>query len=139
MILRISIPIYRLEVHRRSVNVCDLKHAKQCCQFFVALSAKSAHKANGQERARTLGRLCELYIIFKYLLGLIMGKYKRKTERKLVFTEENLREARRRIENGESQRQVALSMGTKESTLRKRLKSVRIKIKEIQKYNVIYS
>lgn len=56
-----------------------------------------------------------------------MGNYKRKTERKLIFTEENLREARRRIENGESQRQVAVSMGTKESTLRKRLKTVRIK------------
>lgn len=56
-----------------------------------------------------------------------MGRYTRKTERKLIFTEENLRRARERIANGESQRQVAVSMGTKESTLRKRLKAVRIK------------
>lgn len=91
----------------------------------MKFSAKSAHVVNDKEYARTLRRPFDDHMsnIFRRFT---MGKYKRKTERKLIFTEENLREARRRIESGESQRQVALSMGTKESTLRKRLKSVRI-------------
>jgi transcription initiation factor TFIIIB Brf1 subunit/transcription initiation factor TFIIB len=50
--------------------------------------------------------------------------YSRKSERKLIFTQEILDEARNRIENAESQRKVAASVGTKESTLRNRLKLV---------------
>jgi transcription initiation factor TFIIIB Brf1 subunit/transcription initiation factor TFIIB len=50
--------------------------------------------------------------------------YSRKSDRKLIFTPEILDEGRRRIENGESQRKVAASLGTKESTLRNRLKLV---------------
>jgi hypothetical protein len=54
--------------------------------------------------------------------------YSRKSDRKLIFTQETLDEARRRIENGESQRKVnlkvAASLGTKKSTLRNRLKLV---------------
>ncbi|KAJ8932324.1 hypothetical protein NQ318_020653 [Aromia moschata] len=52
-----------------------------------------------------------------------MSRYKRKTDRKLIFTEENLAEARRKISEGVSQRRVASGMGIGESTLRKRLKS----------------
>jgi hypothetical protein len=33
-----------------------------------------------------------------------MGKYKRKTERKLVFTEEKMEKAKRRVSSGESLR-----------------------------------
>jgi hypothetical protein len=43
--------------------------------------------------------------------------YCRKSDRKLIFTQEIHDEARRRIENGESQRKVAASLGTKEFTL----------------------
>jgi SpoVK/Ycf46/Vps4 family AAA+-type ATPase len=50
--------------------------------------------------------------------------YCRKSDRKLIFTEEILDEARRRIENGESQRKLVASLGTKEPTLRNRLKLV---------------
>lgn len=53
-----------------------------------------------------------------------MGKYKRKTDRKLVFTSKMLEDARTRIANGESKRQVAKSLGILESTLRNRLKQV---------------
>jgi transcription initiation factor TFIIIB Brf1 subunit/transcription initiation factor TFIIB len=48
--------------------------------------------------------------------------FSRKSDRKLIFTQEILDEARRRTENGESQRKVAASLGMKESTLRNRLK-----------------
>jgi predicted RNA binding protein with dsRBD fold (UPF0201 family) len=47
--------------------------------------------------------------------------YSRKSDGKLIFTQEILDEARRRIENGESQRKVVASLGTKESTLRNTL------------------
>jgi transcription initiation factor TFIIIB Brf1 subunit/transcription initiation factor TFIIB len=50
--------------------------------------------------------------------------YSRKSDRKLIFTQENHDEARRRIENDESQRKVAASLGMKEFTLRNRLKLV---------------
>jgi transcription initiation factor TFIIIB Brf1 subunit/transcription initiation factor TFIIB len=50
--------------------------------------------------------------------------YSRKSDGKLIFTQDILDEARRRIENGVSQRKVAASLGTKESTLRNRLKLV---------------
>ncbi|XP_063241776.1 uncharacterized protein LOC134541949 [Bacillus rossius redtenbacheri] len=51
------------------------------------------------------------------------SSYKRKSERKLIFSEEILNEARNRILNGESQQKVAKYLGTKESMLRKRLKA----------------
>ena len=51
-------------------------------------------------------------------------KYKRKSERKLVFTATNMAEAKERISQGESRRSVASSMGVAESTLRSRLKEV---------------
>jgi SpoVK/Ycf46/Vps4 family AAA+-type ATPase len=50
--------------------------------------------------------------------------YSRKSDRKLIFTHEILDEARRRIENGESQRKVAASLGANELTLRNRLELV---------------
>lgn len=50
-----------------------------------------------------------------------MGKYHRKTNRKLIFTEEILEDAKRRIAAGESKRSVASSIGVNEATLRKRL------------------
>ena len=50
--------------------------------------------------------------------------YKRKSDRKLVFTYEVLDECKRRLENGESKRQIADSRGINEATLRKRLKAV---------------
>jgi predicted RNA binding protein with dsRBD fold (UPF0201 family) len=50
--------------------------------------------------------------------------YSRKSCRKLIFTQTILDEARRRIENSESQRKVAASLGRKESTLKNRLKFV---------------
>lgn len=53
-----------------------------------------------------------------------MGNYKRKSNRKLVFTEELLEHIRKRLSQGESKRQVANSLGINESTLRKRLKLV---------------
>lgn len=52
-----------------------------------------------------------------------MGKYKRKTNRTLKFTQELLDEARRRIGEGKSKRSVADALGVNESSLRKRLKS----------------
>lgn len=50
-----------------------------------------------------------------------MSKYVRKSNRELKFTEELLNEARRRKENGESQRSIADSLGVNECSLRKRL------------------
>lgn len=55
-----------------------------------------------------------------------MGKYKRKTERKISITVEMLENARKRIYEGESKRQIAKSLGVNECTLRKRLKSVSV-------------
>ncbi|KAF5284321.1 hypothetical protein FQA39_LY04614 [Lamprigera yunnana] len=52
----------------------------------------------------------------------MISTYIRKSERKLIFTQKILDQARRRIQNGESQRKVTASLGTKESTLRSRLK-----------------
>jgi hypothetical protein len=52
-----------------------------------------------------------------------MSTYKRKSNRRLVFTAEVLKDARERIERGQSQRSVAHSLNVPESTLRKRLKS----------------
>lgn len=51
-----------------------------------------------------------------------MGKYIRKSQRKLIFTEELMTEIRRRLEDGESKRSIAESLGINEATLRKRLK-----------------
>lgn len=53
-----------------------------------------------------------------------MGNYKRKSDRKLVFSEELLQQIRKRLSQGESKRQVAKSLEINECTLRKRLKSV---------------
>jgi hypothetical protein len=50
--------------------------------------------------------------------------YSRKSDRKLIFTQEILDLARSRIENDESQRKVAASVGTKETTLLNRFKLV---------------
>lgn len=52
----------------------------------------------------------------------MMSRYQRKSDRKLVFTEENLNEIRRKVEGGQSKRSIAREMGLNESTLRKRLK-----------------
>lgn len=52
-----------------------------------------------------------------------MPQYKRKSERRLVFTKELLKTASARIASGESKRKVAKSMGVPESTLQKRLKA----------------
>lgn len=54
----------------------------------------------------------------------MVGNYKRKSNRKLSFDENLLNEVRERIENGESKRSVAKSIGVNECTLRKRLKTV---------------
>lgn len=51
-----------------------------------------------------------------------MGKYKRKTNRTLKFTQELLDEARVRIDQGQSKRSVANALGVNECSLRKRLK-----------------
>lgn len=51
-----------------------------------------------------------------------MSRYKRKTDRRLVFTEENLTEAKQKVAAGTSKRQIAKEMGIPEATLRKRLK-----------------
>lgn len=51
-----------------------------------------------------------------------MGKYTRKSTRKLIFTEELMTEIRRRLEGGESKRSIAESIGVNEATLRKRLR-----------------
>jgi transcription initiation factor TFIIIB Brf1 subunit/transcription initiation factor TFIIB len=50
--------------------------------------------------------------------------YVRKSIRNFTFTGELLNEERQRILNGESQRKVAAALGSKESTLRKRMKAV---------------
>lgn len=55
-----------------------------------------------------------------------MGKYERKTDRKISITVEMLEDARKRISEGQSKRQVAKSLGVNECTLRKRLKSVSV-------------
>ncbi|XP_031344824.1 uncharacterized protein LOC116171893 [Photinus pyralis] len=51
-----------------------------------------------------------------------MSRYKRKSDRKLVFTEENLEDIKRKITEGCSKRSIAREMGINEATLRKRLK-----------------
>lgn len=55
--------------------------------------------------------------------SLTMSRYKRKSDRKLFFTEEKLHQIKRKIESGMSKRSVAKEMGINEATLRKRLKS----------------
>lgn len=71
----------------------------------------------------------KIFLVWNFvIIPCKMGKYTRKTDRKLIFTKENLRIALQRIANGESKRRVAESMGTKESTLRKRLKAVSTQI-----------
>ena len=52
-----------------------------------------------------------------------MRKYKRKTEQKLVFTDEKMQETKRRVVSDESW-QHAKSLGTDKCTLRKQLKAV---------------
>ncbi|KAL1509986.1 hypothetical protein ABEB36_004646 [Hypothenemus hampei] len=52
-----------------------------------------------------------------------MWKYTRKSNRKLVFTAEILDNVRDRLEQGESKRSIAKSIGVNEATLRKRLKA----------------
>lgn len=52
-----------------------------------------------------------------------MSKYfKRKSNRKLIFTEELMEQIRTDIENGKSKRQIAKELNTNEATLRKSLK-----------------
>lgn len=51
-----------------------------------------------------------------------MAPYKRKTERALRFTDQLMRDIKRRLENNESKRSIAKSLGIHEATLRKRLK-----------------
>jgi DNA-binding IclR family transcriptional regulator len=53
-----------------------------------------------------------------------MGNSKRKSNRELEFTQELLDGIKRRKEGHESVRQIALSLGIPESTLRKRLQAV---------------
>lgn len=48
-----------------------------------------------------------------------MGKYKRKSDRKLVFTEEILKEVKEKIAKGQSKRSIAESLNIPEATLRK--------------------
>lgn len=52
-----------------------------------------------------------------------MGKYRRKTDRKLVFTAELLDEIKEKLLQGMSKRSIADSIGVPEATLRKRLKA----------------
>lgn len=52
-----------------------------------------------------------------------MGKYKRKSDKKLVFTEEIMKEVRERKAKGQSTRSIADSLNIPEATLRKRLKA----------------
>jgi hypothetical protein len=43
-----------------------------------------------------------------------MGKRRRKTERNIVFTKENMEEAKREEGNGRSRQEAAKSLGTNE-------------------------
>ncbi|KAF2890562.1 hypothetical protein ILUMI_15611, partial [Ignelater luminosus] len=54
--------------------------------------------------------------------GKAMSGYKRKMDRKLIFTQEILEEIRRKVSIGVSKRSIAKEMNINESTLRKRLK-----------------
>lgn len=69
--------------------------------------------------------MSSIYFISEKLLEnlVIMGGYKRKSDRKLVFTEEILQEIKERIQKGESKRSIAQIFGVNEATLRKRLKA----------------
>ncbi|KAB0801970.1 hypothetical protein PPYR_02363 [Photinus pyralis] len=67
-----------------------------------------------------------------------MGKYKRKSERKLVFTENILQSIRERIANGESKRHIAETLGIPESTLRKRLKCGTVP-KSLGRFTAVFS
>ena len=49
-----------------------------------------------------------------------MERYKRKTEQKIIYTQEKMKEANRRHASGASRKQVSKSFGTNERTLRKR-------------------
>lgn len=49
-----------------------------------------------------------------------MGRYERKTNHKLMFTEQNLGVANRRLEQGDSQRQVARDMRVNEANSKKK-------------------
>ncbi|KAJ8944406.1 hypothetical protein NQ318_023179 [Aromia moschata] len=88
------------------------------------IGIKETSNISKNERiCRTCFRLSENNSYEKLVLLITMSRYKRKTDRKLIFTEENLAEARRKISESVSQRRVASEMGIGESTLRKRLKS----------------
>lgn len=52
-----------------------------------------------------------------------MGKYSRKSDRKLFFTEDILRDVKEKIASGQSKRSIAESLNIPEATLRKRLKA----------------
>lgn len=52
-----------------------------------------------------------------------MGKYRRKTDRKLIFTAELLEQVKEKLLQGMSKRSIADSIGVHEATLRKRLKA----------------
>lgn len=52
-----------------------------------------------------------------------MGKYRRKTDRKLVFTAELMEDIKGKLLQGQSKRSIAESIGVPEATLRKRLKA----------------
>jgi hypothetical protein len=54
-----------------------------------------------------------------------MGNRKRKSNRQLEFTQELLDDIKRRKEDRESGRQIALSFRIAESSIRKRLEAVR--------------
>ncbi|KAL1489337.1 hypothetical protein ABEB36_014253 [Hypothenemus hampei] len=53
-----------------------------------------------------------------------MGRYKRTSDRKLIYSQEILNEIKEKIKSGRSKRSLATEYGTKESTLRKRFKPV---------------
>lgn len=77
---------------------------------------------------RNIRILCNLQFISSFYLSLSsagnMSGYKRKSKRKLIFTQEVLNDCYRRLRDGESKRKIAESLGINESTLRKRIKAV---------------
>jgi len=49
-----------------------------------------------------------------------MERYKRKTEQKLTYTQEKMKEENRRQVSGKSRQQFSKTLGTNERTLRKK-------------------
>jgi len=62
--------------------------------------------------------------MFKKIYDKEMERCKGKTEQKIIYKQEKMKDENRRQASGESRQQVSKTLGTNERTLRKRLKAL---------------